>query len=298
MTKGFPFTGDVEDDDDDILGYRDGNQYYQWAVIKIVGMDIPVVLDAIPRKRDQSKDEIVEKLLTQTTEMTDLELVMMDREFDSEGVKEICEKYGIHYLNPTRIFERTDEADTIAWMYRNGKRFHVTEEETDDDTPTRKQLYLPKQSNSGDDDEEDESLLDVWKEMCGEWEFVDVESEPSEGMSFSRLLADIRREEEVEDRKQKAKDGDVDTAGTVVFETSHPYVTANDTDGEQMDAKTFIHMIERMVGGIVTGGVSRMASRSRNTSWCAPPRPNATTGFSTSRSRVSSIMSGDSSICW
>lgn len=56
--------------------------------------------------------------------------------------------------------------------------------------------------------------------MCGEWVFGDVESEPSEGMSFSRLLADIRREEKVEERKQKAKDGDVDTAGTVVFEPS------------------------------------------------------------------------------
>jgi putative transposase len=247
VTKGFPFTGDVDDHEDDILGYKDGNEYYQWAVLKIVGLDIPLVLDAIPRKRGQSKDESVEKLLTYATEMVDLDLVMMDREFDSEGVKETCEEYGAHYLNPTRIFERSDKADTIAWMYRNGKRFHVTEEETDDGTPTRKQLYLPKQSNSGDDDEEDESLSDVWQEMCGEWEFVDVESEPSEGMSFSRLLADIRREEKVEKRKQKAQDGDVDTAGTVVFETNHPYVTAGDIEGGKMDARAFIHMIERMI---------------------------------------------------
>ena len=56
---------------------------------------------------------------------------MMDREFDSKPVKETCEEYGVHYLNPTRIFERSDEADTIAWMYRNGKRFHVTEAEAD-----------------------------------------------------------------------------------------------------------------------------------------------------------------------
>jgi putative transposase len=133
-------------------------------------------------------------------------------------------------------------------MYRNGKRFHVTEEETDDGTPTRKQLYLPKQSNSNDDDdEEDESLSEAWQEMCGEWDFDEDEMETCEEMSFSRLLADIRREEEVEERKQKAKDEEVDTAGTVVFETNHPYVTANDADGEQMDAKTFIHMIERMI---------------------------------------------------
>jgi putative transposase len=91
VTKGYPFTGDVDDDDDDILGHRDGNQYYQWAVLKIVGMDVPLVLDAMPRERGQSKHEIVEELLTHATEMVTLDLVMMDREFDSAGVKETCE---------------------------------------------------------------------------------------------------------------------------------------------------------------------------------------------------------------
>jgi putative transposase len=246
VTKGFPFTGDVDSDDDDILGYKDGNEYYQWAVLKIVGMDVPLVLDAIPRKRGQSKHEIVEKLLTQTTEMANLDLVMMDREFDSEGVKETCEAYGVHYLNPTRIFTDSDETETIAWMYRNGKRFHVTEEETDESTPALKQLYLPKRSRSADDDDDD-SLSDVWQEMCGKWMGDDIDGEPSEGMSFSRLLADIRREEAVEERKQNAQDGEVDTAETVVFETNHPYVTACDTEDGRMDAKTFIHMTERMI---------------------------------------------------
>ena len=196
VTKGFPFTVDVEDQEDDILGHRDGNEYYQWAVLKIVGMDVPLVLDAIPRERSQSKDEIVEKLVKYTYEMVNLDLVMMDREFDSGPVKNTCEEYGVHFLNPTRIFEDSDEAETIAWMYRNGKRFHVTEEETDDGTPTRKQIYLPQHSN-GDDDDEDDSLSAVWTELCGEWEFEDVDGEPSERMSFSRLLADIQREEEV-----------------------------------------------------------------------------------------------------
>jgi putative transposase len=245
VTKGFPFTGKIGDHEADILGYKDGKEYYQWAVLKIVGMNVPLVLDAIPRVRGQSKDEIVEELLEHTAEMVDIDLVMMDREFDSKPVKKTCGEYGVHYLNPTRIFTNSDEADTIAWMYRNGKRFHVTEEEFADETSTRKQLYLPRQSNS--DDERDDGLSEVWTEMCGEWEFDDVESEPSERMSFSRLLADIRREEEVEERKQKAEEGEVDTAGTVVFETNHPYVTASDADGEQMDTRAFVHMIERVI---------------------------------------------------
>jgi putative transposase len=246
VTKGVPFTGDVEDHEDDILGYKDGNQYYQWAVLKIVGLDVPLVLDAIPRERGQSKHEIVEQLLEHTTEMATLDLVMMDREFDAEGVKETCEEYGVHYLNPTRIFTESDEAKTIAWMYRNGKRFHVTEEETDDNTPARKQLYLPKRSRSADDDDDD-SLSEVWQEMCGEWVGDDIDGEPSDGRSFSRLLTDIRREEAVEERQRKAQNGEVDTAETVVFETNHPSVTAHDADEQQMDAKTFIHMIERMI---------------------------------------------------
>lgn len=41
-------------------------------------------------------------------------------------------------------------------------------------------------------------------------------------MSFSRLLADIQREEEIEDRKRKAQEGEVDTSENVVFETNHP----------------------------------------------------------------------------
>ncbi|EMA52083.1 transposase IS4 family protein [Halococcus thailandensis JCM 13552] len=127
VTKGFPFTGDPEGHEDDILGYRDKNEYYQWAVLKIVGRDVPLVLDAIPRVRGQSKDEIVEKLLTRATDMVDIDLVMMDREFDSESVKGTCEEYDIHYLNPTRIYTNSDEADTIKWMYRNGERLVVSQ---------------------------------------------------------------------------------------------------------------------------------------------------------------------------
>ena len=246
MTKGFPFTGDVEDHKDDIFGYKDGSDYYQWGVLKIVGRDVPLVLDAIPRKRGQSKDEIVEELLTEASEMVDIDLVIMDREFDSDPVKDACEEYNIHYLNPTRIFTNSDEADTIAWMYRNGERFHVTEEESDDGTSTRKQIYLPKRSRS-DDENDTDGLSEAWTELCGGWEFEDVDGEPSEGMSFSRLLADIQREEDVEERKQKAQDGEVDTGETVVFETNHPYVTAGDADDQQMDGKTFVHMIERLI---------------------------------------------------
>jgi len=229
--------------------------------------------------------------------MVDIDLVMMDREFDSESVKDTCEEHGVHYLNPTRIFATSDEADTIAWMYRNGEQFHVTEEEADDGTPIRKQVYLPKQSNSTDEDEDDD-LSAVWTELCGEWDFEDVDGEPSEGMSFSRLLADIQREEAVEERKEKAQEGEVDTAGTVVFETNHPYVTAGDADNQQMDGKAFVHMIERLIRWYRHRWGTRTASKSKSTSWCEPPRPSATIGSSTSCSRAYSTTFGSWWTCW
>lgn len=57
--------------------------------------------------------------------------------------------------------------------------------------------------------------------MCGEWGFEDVDGEPSEGMSFSRLLADIQREEEVEERKQKAQEAEINALQFLAKLLSH-----------------------------------------------------------------------------
>src|SRR5699024_420965 len=68
VSKGAPFTGEMDTNDEGnviepyILGHRDGNYYHQWASIQIVGHDIPFVLDALPKKRGMSKDEIVDEL--------------------------------------------------------------------------------------------------------------------------------------------------------------------------------------------------------------------------------------------
>jgi len=66
--------------------------YYQWATIQIIGYDIPLVLDAIPVKRGMKRADIVDSLLENALDLVDdIELVMMDREFDSEGVKDSCD---------------------------------------------------------------------------------------------------------------------------------------------------------------------------------------------------------------
>ena len=78
--------------------------------------------------------------------------------------------------------------------------------------------------------------------MCGDWEFEDVDGEPSGGMSFSRLLADIQRKRRSKNASRKHR-----------METwTHPRQwcsrrTTRDADGQQIDGKEFIHMIERVI---------------------------------------------------
>jgi putative transposase len=148
VTKGAPFTGEMDTDDGGsvvepyILGHRDGNYYHQWASIQIVGYDIPLVLDAIPQKRGMAKDEIVDELLKHATKMVDdIELVMMDREFDSKPVKDTCEEHGVYYLNPKRKF--TDENDTIEEMKRNDETVRIVEEPSESQS-TRKNCSCPQ----------------------------------------------------------------------------------------------------------------------------------------------------------
>jgi putative transposase len=157
VTKGFPFTGEMDTDDDGnvtesyILGHRDGNYYHQWASIQIIGHDIPLVLDVVPKQREMSKDEIVDELLNHATDMVDdISLVMMDREFDSDPVKDICEEYGVYNLNPKRKFAAQN--DTIAEMKQRDETVRIVEERYED-RPNRTQLFLPSTPETAVDDD-------------------------------------------------------------------------------------------------------------------------------------------------
>jgi len=107
-----------------ILGYKDGEVYYHWASIQIVGYDIPLVLDTMPVKRGMKRADIVDSLLGNALDLVDdIELVMMDREFDSEGVKNACDKHGVYYLNGARKHE--SEKATCTRLRRAGKTVHI-----------------------------------------------------------------------------------------------------------------------------------------------------------------------------
>jgi IS4 transposase len=254
VTKGAPFTGEMDTDDEGnvvepyILGHRDGNYYHHWASIQIVGHDIPLVLDALPKEHGMSKDEIVDELLGHATEMVDdIELVMMDREFDSDPVKDICEEHGVYCLNPKRKFAAQN--DIIEEMKRNDETIRIVEQSPEDQS-NRTHLFLPSTTEMPDDTDEgaadsgadSDERPNYRQEMCEELG-IDEADLGEEISPLARLLSDLRGEDE--DLETTTSDGD--GTGFVVFQTNHPFVSACDEDGEPYDEHERIHMVARLI---------------------------------------------------
>ena len=252
--------------EDWILGYKEKDDpkdeppdyYFQWASIQIVGFDIPLVLDAVPIKRGMPRWKIVDELLRYTTDMVDLELVMMDREFAHDAVKGVCEEYGVHYLNPGKM--TSSERGKCSDLRSAGKLVHIDEQETiDNGLPSRKEMYLParnsdlfeggKPENASDDDgdndgeKEDESSIremmqSELEEITGDGADEDDEDDGRE--LFSGVIEEIEEEEEI-------RGSDEDKQAYALFETNHPMVSTTDGNGNRYSTKEKIHMVERMV---------------------------------------------------
>lgn len=249
ITKGNPWTGKIERGEDNsitedwLLGYKDGEVYYQWATIQIVGYDIPLVLDAVPVKRGMKRADIVDCLLENALDLVDdIELVMMDREFDSEGVKDACDKHEVCYLNGARKHE--SEKATCTRLRRSGKTVHI-EEESVSSGPTRKRMYLPSSADddfeAGDEEEdEDEERPDIREEMLEDLADLGIELNEEDTLhGFSALTEELREEE----ANEPTVGSEEDSQAYALFETNHPRVTLNEDDCEVER----IHMVERMV---------------------------------------------------
>ena len=251
ITKGHPWTGKIERSDDGnitekhILGYKDGERYFQWASIQIVGHDIPLVLDVIPVHRLMPRQKIVDELLETATNMVGgIELVMMDREFDSDKVKRVCEKHDVYYLNPAR--KHTSERAMCTQLRRAGKVVHV-EEQGSFGGPTRKRLWLPATAADAEpveediDDEDDgttprQDILDDFSEIGSG---MDADPEQDDERPLAGLLDEIRQAE----ADEETVGNDLDKQAYMLFETNHPFV---EVDGDHSEVER-IHMAERMV---------------------------------------------------
>jgi len=247
ITKGYPWRGHIERDDSGTnvdrwkLGYKDGDtRYFQWAVIKVVGHDVPIVLDAVPVHRGYAREDIVDDLLEGATDiLPGLDLVLMDREFAHDGVKDTCENHGVAYLNPGKVRSSSDHAYHIARLDNSETDFDVVEQKRLDDGPSRKAIYLPKREWEREDEaDEEDSGPTVRQEMLDEFAKIGGDTEPlsqdRDGDSpFGKLLDDMRDEE------QESEDVE---APIIPFETNYDLVDVDPEDDREMR-----HQIGRMM---------------------------------------------------
>ena len=106
ITEEDPFTGDREGHEDEIIGTKEKNtEYaYRWATVQLVGNAVPLVLDARPVRKGETRQEIVEDLLDSAQELVHVDGVLMDREFDSQHLLESISQQGLTYVVPKRMY--------------------------------------------------------------------------------------------------------------------------------------------------------------------------------------------------
>ncbi|WP_135855053.1 transposase [Halorussus salinus] len=255
VTKGNPWAGEIEWTDDNhpedpyILGYKDdedrsADYYFQWATIQVVGLDVPLVLDAFPLSRGTSKAEIVDELLSGGLDiLPDIELVMMDREFDSEGVKNVCDDHGVYYLNPAR--KNTHEQVMCTKLRKAGKKVRVVKQSAFEG-PSRKRLYLPARNtdifepsdtddrdtsdgDSGEKSEEERREGYRQKHAQAFVETFDVDVDDEDGHMFSGVVDEVREQEAAEDDRVD----DEAVEAYALFETNHPALDPEDSATEE-----------------------------------------------------------------
>ena len=250
ITVGKKFWGkrDTEELQTQIIGTKEENREvaYQYATIQLVGTDLPIVLDAVPVVKGMSRGEIVAELLSHTTEMVNIDLVLMDREFQHDEIKSVCENHGVHYLNPSRM--QRDEKLTAKEIAREDTTIHVESEAAAGQRPPRKRLWIPRANvrsdemlpDGGESDESSpESEADRPSAPDGETQKQQIRREIAE--DFLRTFVDGPEEETVEwalgsefletlEESAYKESYAVSDDGIrhVVFETNHPDLDVSD----------------------------------------------------------------------
>jgi len=121
------FTGDRTGHEDEIIGTKEQNDEYayQWATVQLVGNAVPLVLDARPVRRGESRKEIVTDLLDSAEAAVHVDNVLMDREFDSQHILEMLSQRGLSYVVPKRM--QTSEKAQAKRLLKRGKDRYETD---------------------------------------------------------------------------------------------------------------------------------------------------------------------------
>lgn len=127
ITEANPFTGDRTGHEDEIIGTKEKNEEYayQWATIQLVGDSVPLVLDARPVQKGDSRLEIVKDLLDTAEQLVHIHDVLMDREFDSQHILEEIDQRQLGYVVPKRL--QTSERAQAKRLLRANTDRHVTD---------------------------------------------------------------------------------------------------------------------------------------------------------------------------
>ena len=154
ITEADPFTGDRTGHKDEIIGTKEKtDEYaYQWATVQLVGNAVPIVLDARPVRKGESRLEIVEDLLDAAEGMVHVDNVLMDREFDSQHVLEMLSQRGLSYVVPKRM-QTSEKAQAKRLLqhgqdrYETDRKLHLGKNEWHETTL----IYRRKENSEHDD---------------------------------------------------------------------------------------------------------------------------------------------------
>jgi len=126
ITEADPFTGDRTGHEDEIIGTKENtDEYaYQWATVQLVGNAVPIVLDARPVRKGETRLEIVEDLLNSAEDLVHVDNVLMDREFDSQHVLEMISQRGLSYVVPKRM-QTSEKAQAKRLLRRDQDRYET-----------------------------------------------------------------------------------------------------------------------------------------------------------------------------
>ena len=126
ITEADPFTGDRTGHKDEIIGTKEQtDEYaYQWATVQLVGNAVPIVLDARPVRKGETRLEIVEDLLDSAEDLVHVDNVLMDREFDSQHVLEMISQRGLSYVVPKRM-QTSEKAQAKRLLQRDQDRYET-----------------------------------------------------------------------------------------------------------------------------------------------------------------------------
>ncbi|GCF15942.1 hypothetical protein Harman_38770 [Haloarcula mannanilytica] len=126
ITEADPFKGDRTGHEDEIIGTKEKtDEYaYQWATVQLVGNAVPIVLDARPIRKGETRLEIVEDLLNSAEDLVHVDNVLMDREFDSQHILEMISQRGLSYVVPKRM-QTSEKAQAKRLLRRDQSRYET-----------------------------------------------------------------------------------------------------------------------------------------------------------------------------